>query len=143
MKKQSTDIEIKFVNKWDEKQIIDLYKSGNWWKDSYKSSSIESLIKGSYGFAVVIKKDAGKAIGMGRLISDGISDAYIQDLVILDDYRGQGLGEKLVNFLVDYCLSKGIKWIGLISEPGQETFYYNQGFSIMKNYVPMKFNIDD
>ncbi|MFE3845495.1 GNAT family N-acetyltransferase [Thermoplasmatota archaeon] len=143
MKINYSNIEIKFVNDWNEDEIVNLYKAGNWWKDKYNSSSIKFLIKGSYKFAVVVKKDEGRAIGMGRLISDGVSDAYIQDLVILDDFRGLGLGKKLVNHLVNHCKSKNINWIGLISEPGQDGFYSDLGFSEMKKHTPMKFNIDD
>ena len=83
-------------------EIVKLYKSGNWWKENYDSSSIKFLIKGSYRFAVVINKNDDEAIGMGRILSDGVSDAYIQDLVVLEKYRGQGLGEQLVKFLVDF-----------------------------------------
>jgi GNAT superfamily N-acetyltransferase len=137
------DIEIKFVESWPEEAIVTLYKSGNWWKDSYDSSHIKLLIKGSYRFAVVINKNDGETIGMGRLLSDGVSDAYIQDLVILDSYRGQGFGRKLVKFLVDFCISKNINWIGLISEPGQDLFYSDLGFKLMDGYIPMKYNIDD
>jgi len=143
MKINYSNIEIKFVDDWNEDEIVNLYKAGNWWKDKYNSSSIKFLIKGSYKFAVIVKKDEGRAIGMGRIISDGVSDAYIQDLVILDDFRGLGFGKKLVNYLVNYCMSKDINWIGLISEPGQDGFYSGLGFSKMKKYTPMKFNIDD
>ena len=143
MKINYSNIEIKFVNDWNEDEIVNLYKAGNWWKDKYNSSSIKFLIKGSYKFAVVVIKDEGRAIGMGRLISDGVSDAYIQDLVIMNDFRGLGLGKKLVNYLVSHCKSKNINWIGLISEPGQDGFYSDLGFSEMKKHTPMKFNIDD
>ena len=143
MKNDFLYIDIKFVDEWDENEIVDLYKEGNWWKDSYNSSSVKFLIKGCYKFAVVINKDEDRAIGMGRLISDGISDAYIQDLVIKDKYRGYGFGKKLVKYMVNYCLLKDIKWIGLISEPGQEEFYKKLGFYKMEKHTPMKFKIDD
>jgi ribosomal protein S18 acetylase RimI-like enzyme len=136
-------IEIKFVDKWNKKDIINLYKSGNWWKDSYDSSSIKYLIKNSYKFALIVKKDEDRAIGMGRLLSDGVSDAYIQDLVILNEFRGYGLGKKLVKFLLDHCKSKNINWIGLISEPGQDHFYSDLGFEEMEKYIPMKYKNDD
>lgn len=137
------NIEIKFVENWPEKDIIKLYKSANWWKDSYDPSSIKYLIKGSFKFAIMVDKSNNKTIGMGRILSDGVSDAYIQDLVILDEYRKIGLGAKLVKFLVNYCVSNGINWIGLISEPGQDGFYTSLGFKQMEEYTPMKFNIDD
>ena len=135
MKKQH--IEIKFVNNWLEGEIVELYKTGGWWKDSYDPSGIKPLIEGSFAFAVAVKKDTGKAIGMGRVISDGVSDAYIQDLVVLPEYRGHGVGKKLVNALLEYCLSKKLLWISLIAEPEQDKFYLSLGFKHMKNYAPM------
>ena len=77
MCKFDNNIEIKFVNNWPEDEIVDLYKTGGWWKDSYGPSSIGRLIKGSYAFAVVVEKKSGKTIWMGQIISDGVSDAYI------------------------------------------------------------------
>lgn len=136
-------IEIKFVDNWSEEEIVKLYKAGGWWRDSYDSSGIKSLIEGSFAFAVVVDKDSGKAIGMGRIISDGVSDAYIQDLVILPEYRGYGIGKKLVDALLKHCLSKGLLWIGLIAEPDQDAFYSTLGFKHMKNYIPMKYQMEE
>jgi len=143
MCKQHRNIEIKFVDEWPENEIVELYKAGGWWKNSHNSSEIESLIKGSFAFAVVIEKTSGKTIGMGRILSDGVSDAYIQDLVVLPKYRDQGIGKQLVEFLLQHCISKGIMWIGLIAEPGQDRFYLAMNFYPMKNYVPMKYQNED
>jgi len=132
------DIEIKFVKTWNEDEIVELYKAGGWWKDHYSKSGITDLIKGSFAFAVVIDKKNRKAIGMGRIISDGVSDAYMQDLVILPEYQKFGFGKKLVEKLVKYCQQHQITWVALISEPGQDGFYSKIGFKKMKNYVPMK-----
>jgi len=140
MKKQ---IEFKIVNSWPEKEIVELYKAGGWWKDSFSSSGIKNLIKGSFAFVVAVEKTTNKAIGMGRLISDGVSDAYIQDTVVLKEYRNMGIGGMIVKTLLDYCLSKGILWIGLIAEPNQDIFYSNLGFKIMKKYVPMKYPTEE
>ena len=79
---------------------------------------------------------------MGRIISDGISDAYIQDLVIYHKYRGKGIGKKLVNALLKHCLSNGLLWIVLIAEPGQYEFYLPLGFKTMKDHVPMKYQTE-
>ena len=100
------DIEIKFVKKWSTDEIINLYKSGDWWKDHFDKSGVPLLLKDSFIFAVVVDKNTKKAIGMGRILSDGISDAYIQDLIILPDFRKLGIGKMLVNKLVNYCISK-------------------------------------
>jgi ribosomal protein S18 acetylase RimI-like enzyme len=133
------NIEIKFVSSWPEDEIVSLYKAGGWWKESYDKSAIKSMIAGSFAFAVAVDKSSGKAMGMGRIISDGTSDAYIQDFIILPKYRRQGIGKQLLNFLLEHCVSKGIPWIGLIAEPGQESFYLPMGFKPMKDHTPMRY----
>jgi len=144
MCKFDNNIEIKFVNNWPaEDEIVELYKAGGWWKESYESSGVGQLIKGSYAFAVVVDKKTGKTIGMGRIISDGVSDAYIQDLVILPEFRNKGIGKQLVQLLLKRCKDDGILWIGLIAEPDQDGFYSTIGFKQMKNYVPMKYEEED
>ena len=143
MNKINIEISIKFVDSWPKDEIVELYKAGLWWKDTYDPSGIDSLIKGSFAFAVVVDKKSGKAIGMGRIISDGISDAYIQDLVILPEYRGQGIGKQLLTALLERCSSQGILWIGLIAEPDQDGFYSKLGFKQMEKYVPMKYEKED
>ncbi|EMR75350.1 acetyltransferase [Thermoplasmatales archaeon SCGC AB-540-F20] len=133
------NIDIKLVDSWAEKEIVALYKSAGWWKDSYDPSGIKKLIEGSFVFAVVVDSASGKAIGMGRILSDGVSDAYLQDLVILPQYRRKGIGRTLVEVLLDYCLSRRILWIGLISEPGQDEFYSSLGFKPMDKHIPMRY----
>ena len=133
------NIDIRFVSSWPHDEIVSLYKAGGWWKESYDKSAIKSMIAGSFAFAVAVDKLSGKAIGMGRIISDGISDAYIQDFVVLPKYRRQGIGKQLLNFLLEHCMSKGIQWIGLIAEPGQESFYSFAGFKPMKDHTPMRY----
>ena len=94
-------------------------------------------------FFVVTDKKSNKAIGMGRIISDGVSDAYLQDIIVLPDFRGQGIGKKLTETLIQHCLSKKLYWIALIAEPDQDGFYKTLGFKNMKDYVPMKYETEE
>ena len=80
-------IRVDLVSSWNEEQIVDLYRAAGWWKEEMDASRINDLIKGSFLFAVAIDISTGRAVGMGRVISDGIADAYIQDLVVLGDWR--------------------------------------------------------
>jgi aralkylamine N-acetyltransferase len=98
---------------------------------------ITPLIKGSFAFAVAVDKGTSKPVGMGRVISDGVSDGYIQDLVVLPEYRRNGIGNRIVSTLVEACNAKGLGWIGLIAEPGSENFYRSLGFSVMPGHIPM------
>lgn len=137
------DLAVQLVQSWSEEEIADLYRSGGWWKEEYKIHELRHLIRGSFAFAVVVDGKTGRAIGMGRVISDGVSDGYIQDLVVLPEYRKSGAGSQIVAALVNKCLQSGITWIGLIAEPGTEKFYQPFGFQIMEGYVPLIFRGDE
>lgn len=134
--KKAGNVKIRFVSAWPQEEIVALYRAGGWWRDSYNPSGISQVIEGSFAFAVAVSS-LGTAVGMGRVISDGTSDAYIQDVVVLPDYRAQGIGRTLVKSLLEHCVSKGLQWVGLIAEPGQDEFYSLLGFKRMEHYVPM------
>ncbi|MGA1821492.1 MAG: GNAT family N-acetyltransferase [Thermoplasmatota archaeon] len=122
------DIEIRFVDEWRSDDLIELYKQAGWWKDSYDPSGLIPMIRGTYLFAVAVDRNTGRAVGMGRSISDGASDAYIQDVTVLESMRGTGIGGMIIRSLVDRLKKNGIIWIGLIAEGGSEKFYRDLGF---------------
>jgi ribosomal protein S18 acetylase RimI-like enzyme len=134
----SITLEFKHVGKWDTDQIIDLYKAGSWWKDTYDPSGIPPLIAGSFDFVVAVDDEEGRAVGMGRTISDGVSDAYIQDVVVFPDRRGEGIGRKIVGELLDHARNHGLSWIGLIAEKDSRGFYEPLGFREFRG-TPMLF----
>ncbi|MCK9580161.1 MAG: GNAT family N-acetyltransferase [Methanoregula sp.] len=137
-----SEIIVRLVRSWDEHEIVDLYRAGGWWKEEYAEAEIPTLIQGSFLFAVAVHEKNGKAVGMGRVLSDGISDGYIQDLVVLPACRGTGLGKMIVGTLVDACKKAGLTWIALIAEPETEPFYQQLGFAPMAGYVPLLYRGD-
>jgi ribosomal protein S18 acetylase RimI-like enzyme len=133
---------IRIVDAWDQDEVVQLYRAGGWWKDEYDPGSVPDLIRGSFAFAVAIDKKTGHAIGMGRVLSDGVSDGYIQDIVVLPAFRKMGIGKEIVRALFGHCTRAGISWIGLIAAPGTESFYQPLGFQPMMGYVPLLWTSD-
>jgi len=116
--------------------VVALYQAGGWWKEDARAREIiPRMIQGSYCFMVA--KQDGQYVGMGRVISDGVSDAYIQDVVVLKALRGHGIGAELVKRLAQHCVDGRLGWIGLVAEPGTTPFYEKLGFSPLKGYQPM------
>lgn len=136
-------IRVMLAQSWHEEEIADLYRAAGWWKEWMDECRVNDLISGSYLFAVAIAISTGKAVGMGRVISDGIADAYIQDLVVLPKWRSCGVGAMILKRLLSECRSRGITWIGLIAEPDLLDFYRSQGFLPMPGHTPMIFSGED
>lgn len=130
-------VEYEIVKSAPVEEIVELYKAGEWWQESPEARDIiPSMIKGSFCFMVARSLD-GRIIGMARVISDGCSDAYIQDVVVLKSFRGQGIGREFIRRLTQYCVDRKIGWIGLIAEPGTQEFYEKLGYGPLSGYQPM------
>ncbi|MBP7119851.1 MAG: GNAT family N-acetyltransferase [Methanolinea sp.] len=130
-------VDLCVVKEWDSRALVDLYRAGGWWKEWWDPSHLRVLIRSTFLFVVAVDRKTGRTVGMGRAISDGVSDAYIQDLVVLHEFRRQGIGEAILKRLVEVCLSRGITWIALVAEPGTQGFYKGAGFSPMEGHIPM------
>ena len=132
------NIDIRLVSSAPVEGLIALYKDAGWWKEIYEDNHdfLYDIPRSSALFAGAF---AGKKlIGMGRALSDLSSDAYIQDVVVLKDYRGKGIGASIIRELISGLKQNGVDWIGLIGEPGTESFYQRLGFQEMKGHVPFK-----
>lgn len=126
------------IREASEEEIIALYRAGGWWEESPEArATIPGMLKGSF-CVIGAREPDGRLVGMGRALSDGCSDAYIQDVVVLNEYRGKGVGSRIIQRLARHCQEHGISWIGLIGEPGTQDFYERLGFRPMKDYIPMR-----
>ncbi len=115
-----------------------LYITGDWWEEDWDAKHLKKIVEMSFAFVVAEAAD-GSWIGMGRLISDGVSDAYLQDIVVLTEWEGQGIGTAIVRSLLEVCNRNGITWIGTIAAPRTEYFYRKFGFAKMNGYTPMRY----
>jgi len=131
------EVQYEIVASAPTEEIVELYRSAGWWQESPEARAIiPGMIRGSLCFMVARSLD-GRIIGMGRVISDGCSDAYIQDVTVLSAHRGKGVGSELVRRLTQFCLAREIPWIGLVAEPGTRKLYEELGFGPLVNYQPM------
>ncbi|EKD35724.1 MAG: GCN5-related N-acetyltransferase [uncultured bacterium] len=124
------------------RQIVALYRAEGWWSpyDEGRRQLIPRLISGSHCF--VVAEEEGRIVGIGRAISDGVSDAYIQDMVVLDAHRKQGIGRRILDTILERLRNDGLRWIGLIAEPGSSSLYQHAGFREITAWAPMLLTIE-
>lgn len=120
------EITYALVNDAPMDQVEALYRAAGWWSDQDDPGRIPDLLKGS--LCVAVAWDGDRLVGMGRVLSDGASDAWIQDVTVLPEWRHRGIGRGLVSRLVARCRELGIGWIGLVAERGSRPLYESVGF---------------
>ncbi len=121
-------------------QIIQLYRQAGWWPDSTPDEIdlTRRIILGSQVFIAALEGD--EIIGMGRAISDGASDAYLQDVMVRKDYRGSGIATQIIEIIIKTLQLQNINWIGVIAENNTHPLYQQLGFDQMSESIPLLYN---
>ena len=74
-----------------------------------------------------------EVVGMGRLVGDGVMYWYLQEIVVLPEYQGMGIGtaivNKLLNYIQEHTPEGNFTSVGLTAAEGKEGFYERFGFA--------------
>jgi GNAT superfamily N-acetyltransferase len=69
----------------------------------------------------VVRSDNDEVIAMATLqlvisTAEGGSVAWLEDVVVDSDYRGQGIGQKLLTYIFGWVENRGIKRVQLVAD---------------------------
>lgn len=87
----------------------------------------------SYFYPVAAEVD-NKIVGCGICMIHG-SVSWLGTIIVLPDYRRQGIGQKITSTLIDYCRRKGCTSHLLTASEMGEPLYKRLGFEIQATYV--------
>lgn len=85
----------------------------------------------------------GKLVGYVEVISDGIDDAYIRNLIVHREYQRRGIGLKLLGLATARIKADGIKMANVLFEPELAPFYRKAGFAIISGGLINYHEMDD
>ena len=105
------------------KELADLRESIGWnrMENEYKNPLLTS-----YYHIAVYEKEV--LIGYIDCVSNGVTDAYIQDLMVHPDYQRRGIGTELMTIMISYLKQKHIYMISVVFEENLKPFYEKFGF---------------
>ena len=115
-------------NELDTNTYLNLRKSVAW--KPLTEEQAEKAIAGS--LLTVVAYDDDMPVGMGRIVGDGAVICYIQDLIVIPDYQGTGVGQAIMESLIDYVKEIRLPdtqiMLDLMCATGREDFYKKYGF---------------
>ncbi len=106
-------------------QLQQLFDLAAFWAQNRSIGDLSTAIANSQ--PVITVWDRGKMIGISRATSDGIYRATIWDVVIHPEYRGIGLGSKLVETVLSHPQIRKVERVYLMTTH-QQHFYEQIGF---------------
>lgn len=111
-------------------------------KKNLSEQRLKKVISFPSSHFLIAKNNEGKIIGMLVLICypkiSMTNVGWIEDVVVDEKYRGQGIGEALINKALDLARADRVEKISLTSRPSRKAanhLYRKLGFSkIVSNY---------
>ncbi|NJL80794.1 MAG: GNAT family N-acetyltransferase [Richelia sp. RM2_1_2] len=121
----------------DIKQLQELFALGAFWAKERNTEDLAEAIKNSEPVITVWNKQ--QLIGFARATSDGVYRATIWDVVIHPDFRGTGLGSKLVETVLSHPRMSRVERVYLMTTH-QQKFYEKIGFEQNTSTTMVIFN---
>ena len=112
--------------------ILHLYQAVGWTNYTNQPQMLEKAL--SHSLATYLARDDEEIVGLVRLVGDGFSSIFVQDLIVLPSYQRQGIGSNLMKeALADY---KDAYQIQLATEQTEKNldFYRSLGFETLSTY---------
>ena len=109
------------------KQLINLYQSVGWTSYTEKPELLQQAVHNS--LYVLGAFDHDQLIGLIRVVGDGLTIIYIQDLLVLPAYQNQGIGSTLINKVRKEFRHVRQQVLLTMEEPETRAFYEKNGFT--------------
>ena len=122
----------------DDSDILKLYEANGW---TNYTDNLPTLIKGinnSLDCFTYYEEDI--LVGLVRVVGDGVTIIYIQDILVLPEYHSKGVGSLLIGEVTKKY--KNVRQIVLMtdSEESQHKFYEKNGFGKISTWGGVAFN---
>ena len=127
-----TTVELVAGEALDTAQLVALYTAVGW--NAYTSDPV-SLAKAVAGSSTVaVARDGDELVGLARVLSDGASVAYLQDVLVRPSAQRDGLGRRLVDAALAPYAQVRQKVLLTDDEPGQKAFYESLGYRETRDF---------
>ena len=112
--------------------VLHLYQAVGWTNYTNQPQMLAQAL--THSLSIYLARDGEKIVGLVRLIGDGFSSVFVQDLIVLPTYQRQGIGSTLMKqALADY---KDAYQVQLATEESEKTlgFYRSLGFETLSSF---------
>ncbi|WP_104179818.1 GNAT family N-acetyltransferase [Arthrobacter sp. B0490] len=107
--------------------VLTLYNAVEWFAYTKDPGSLQKALKGSS--TLVAARDGQMLVGLARVISDGASICYLQDILVRPSHHRRGLGRALAERALEQYPHVRQKVLITDDEPKQKAFYEALGYT--------------
>ncbi|MEP7054126.1 MAG: GNAT family N-acetyltransferase [Actinomycetota bacterium] len=116
------------VRRIDVDAVWEFLSEHAYWGQWRSRGDVERQIAGAWRVVGCYEQPTGQMVGFCRAVSDGVGLAYLADVFITANHRGKGLGERLVELMVDGGPGSQFRW--LLHTADAHGLYEKFGFAV-------------
>ena len=114
-------------------EILPLYEAVGWSNYTSNPTMLQNALEHSL-FLISARDEDGKLVRFLRVVGDGYSILYIQDIIVLPDYHRQGIGTQLLRQTLKHFQEVYQIILTTDSEVKTIAFYEANGFTALSKY---------
>ncbi len=108
-------------------EILELYRAVEWFAYVQDPGKLVRALEGSS--TLVAAHDGQRLIGLARIVSDGSSICYLQDILVMPSHQRRGIGRALAERALEQYPHVRQKVLITDNEPKQKAFYESLGYT--------------
>lgn len=122
------EFSIKEYEKYNENEILTLYQSVGWTNYTNNPNVLKSAYKNSLKTLAAYENE--KLLGIIRVVGDGYSIVFIQDIIVSPEYQRHGIGTALLKKILE--IYPNVYQKSLLTDNTDKTiqFYKSVGFEM-------------
>lgn len=112
-------------------ELLNLYDRVGWTAYTRQPNTLFAAVQNS--LLVITAYEEDELVGLSRAVGDGQTIIYVQDILVLPEYRRQGIGKKLFEMLL--APYPNVRQKVLLTDDTADTraFYKSMGFTACDN----------
>jgi len=109
--------------------LLDLYATTYWAADR-GLGDVYRMLEATDAVVGVADAETGDLLAFGRALTDGTFRAFVEDVIVAEEYRERGLGREVMDALLDHPELQSVESITLGCRDDVVGFYEQWGFKV-------------
>jgi GNAT superfamily N-acetyltransferase len=122
---------VRLIDKLNDKQVEELHVlyQQEWWTNHRQPEDIRRMLAGTGVIIALEDSETRQLVAFARVLTDNVYRAHLFDVIVRESHRGQGLGKRIVDAVVNHPVIGKVEKIILSCRTELVPFYERWGFT--------------
>lgn len=108
--------------------LLEMYQY-EWWSVGRTKEDVQTILNGSSLIICIVDQETDQLAAFSRILTDYFKFVYVYDVIVSKQYRGLGLGNLLINSILEHPKLMKIENVELVCRKEMVPFYEKFEFS--------------